>query len=82
MHEIPLILPQQKYNFLPNLLVCSNPRTKFIDILVQGLLGTFKGVYNRFGCDLDLSSFKTFGTKLMNIVFTQRSVYATSYKLH
>ena len=37
-------------------LVCHKPRTKFIDILVQDSLGTFKEVYNSFGCDLDFGS--------------------------
>ena len=44
-----------KILFLP-FLVCGRPRTKSIDILVQHLLGTFKIVYNSFGCDLDLAS--------------------------
>ena len=40
---------------LPSL-VSGKPRTKSIDMSVQGSLGTFKGVYNPLGCDLDLAS--------------------------
>ena len=41
-------------NTIFTFLVCGKSRTKFIDILVKGSLGTFKGVYNPVGCDLDL----------------------------